>query len=183
MTGWFDAAEALIRRCENVAMVVACIAFVAMVLTTASDVLLRYAFNSPLIWAYPVVVNYLIVILYFGAVSAAQRHGNHIGIELLTSRLPPRLKSLCAAFSAAAMLALCGLIAWCGVGVFWDSWVQNEVLSGVIAWPRWPSYLMVPLGFGLLSLRLLLQIARHVAAAIGLVAPLPLRAEVPVGVE
>src|ERR1700690_2378149 len=103
--------ERLIRAVEGLGMVIAGLAFASMVLTTAVDVVLRYVFNSPLIWAYPVITNYLIVLLYFCAVSATQRHRHHVGIELVTTRLPPRARALCAAGAEAAMLVFCMLIA------------------------------------------------------------------------
>jgi TRAP-type C4-dicarboxylate transport system permease small subunit len=164
---WLDALETMVRRCEDLGMAIAGIAFVAMVATTAVDVVLRYVFNSPLIWAYPVITNYLIVALYFCAVSATQRRRHHVGIEIVTRRLPPRLRGLCAAFADVAILIFCLVIAYCGAGLFWTAWAQNEVLPGIIAWPRWPSFLLVPMGFGLAVLRLLLQLRRDLMVAAG----------------
>jgi TRAP-type C4-dicarboxylate transport system permease small subunit len=166
---WLDR---VVSACENFGMVLAGIAFTSMVLISVVDVVLRYGFNSPLSWSYPVITSYLITLVYFASVSMTQRARNHIGIELVTRRLPPRTRAVVAVLASLAMLTFAMLVAGTGVSLFLSAWDNNEVLPGVISWPRWPSDLMVPIGFSLLALRLVIDTLRAVLAVFGR-GPLP----------
>ena len=43
---------------------------------------------------------------------------------------------------------------WMALLRTWDSYQGGDVLAGAIAWPTWVAYLPVPLGLGLILLRL-----------------------------
>lgn len=159
--------ESALRRFETMLMAIALIAFVAMVAITTADVGLRYAFNRPLSWAIPVTTNYLLAAVYFGAIATTQRERQNLGIDLVTRALPVRPRAACAALATAASLILCMLICAFTFSVFWEALIHNEAIPGIIAWPLWPSHLLVPLGFGAVCLRLALQLLQDVLAVVG----------------
>jgi TRAP-type C4-dicarboxylate transport system permease small subunit len=165
MGGALAAVDRSTRWLEDAAMTVAAIGLSAMALSTAIDVLMRYVFNSPLFWVYPVVTNYLVVFLFFGAVSGTQRVRHHIGVELIVRRLPPRWREALSAAVTTITLIFFLAAAYCGFGLFLEAWETNQALPGVVAWLRWPSYVVIPIGFGLLSLRLLVQILQSIVGA------------------
>ncbi|WP_158745192.1 TRAP transporter small permease subunit [Acidisphaera sp. L21] len=146
-------------------MVVAGVCFVAIVLITATDVTMRYAFNAPLIWAFELISDYLMVAIFFLAIATTQRVGQNIGVDILVRRLPPRLR--------AGMTALCQLLT---IGLFtgitvtnWpelsDAYFGGDVLAGAIPWPRWPTLALLVVGCAMLLLRLALQFAGNLLAA------------------
>lgn len=170
VTGQFDR---LVRALERLGQVVAILAFAAIVLVTTVDVAMRYLLNSPLIWAHPVITLYLVVALYFGSTALAQREHDNIRIEFLTARLGPRPRAAVAAVVGLPILGLVLLLAWLGWHEFREAWDKNMTTDGFIFWPIWASQIMVPLGFGLLTLRLVVQILQDLQVATGLTPPPP----------
>ncbi len=82
----------LLNMGENVLAYSAIIAtFVIMCLTTA-DVLGRYVFNRPIIGAYEITENYLMVSTVFLAVCYAYRGGSYIRVTFFLDRLPRQLR-------------------------------------------------------------------------------------------
>jgi TRAP-type C4-dicarboxylate transport system permease small subunit len=151
---------------DGLSMAIAGICFATIVLITATDVAMRYIFNAPLVWAYQLISNYLMVTVFFLALAATQRHGQNIGVDMVVRRLPERLRAGLAAICLLLMIVYIGLLAYAGWSVFIDAWTGGDVLAGVIAWPRWPGMLLVPVGSVLLLVRLLVELAANACAAI-----------------
>jgi len=152
---------------ERLGVAVAAVAFAAMMIVTVVDVVGRYALNSPLTWSFDLITAYLLVAGFFLAISATQANRQHINIDLIARSLPPRLRAalLAPAFATAVVFVL--VIAWAGTAGFLDAWNKNLVMDGVIPWPRWPTYLLVALGAGLLALRLTIDCLALVVTAAG----------------
>src|ERR671924_603633 len=86
MRPWLD-------RCERVVTLLSvAAAFTMMVLTTA-DAVGRYVLNRPILVAYEVTTNYLMVAAVFLAMPYAYRQGANIRVTFLVDRLrgTPRL--------------------------------------------------------------------------------------------
>lgn len=129
--------------------------FVMMILTTV-DAIMRYVFNHALIGAYTFTENYLMVIVAFLSMSYVMKLKGHIRIEFLTERMP---KSLAKWLNVIYLLAAAGFmfaVGYKSMHVTWEAYVRNYVATGVIPWPTWLSWVWVPLGAYLFTLRLLL---------------------------
>lgn len=166
-------AEAVLERIsrvlmwlERISMAIAGTCFVAIVVITAVDVALRYAFNAPLIWAYTLISDYLMVAVFFLTIAATQRQGQNIGVDMVVRRLPERLRAglaLGALVLVAVFIALMGSAGW---DVFTDAWANGDELAGTIPWPRWPALLLVPVGCVLLLLRIMVDLAANLVAVL-----------------
>ena len=157
----------LLLATERVSMTVAGVCFAAIAVITGVDVAMRYVFNAPLVWSYELISDYLMVAIFFLSIGATQRQGQHIGVDILTRRLPERLRSALACVTLLLMggyITLMGLAGWDN---FSEAWDNGDVLAGVIPWPRWPALVLVPLGCLLLLLRLIADLLGNVAAAGG----------------
>ena len=152
---------------ERLGIAIAAVAFAAMMIVTVIDVVGRYGLNSPLTWSFDLITAYLLVAGFFLAISATQANRQHISIDLIARSLPPRLRAtlLAPAFVMAVVFVL--VIAWSGTVGFLDAWNKNLVMDGVIPWPRWPTYLLVAVGAGLLGLRLIIDCLALVVTAAG----------------
>jgi C4-dicarboxylate transporter DctQ subunit len=130
----------------------------AMTLLTFLQVVLRYVFNSGLVWLLEATV-YLFGWLVLLGISNGVRTGSHIAVDVITKHLSPAAQKMAAL--AAAALSLC-YVALMLVG----SWtlVQRLYVFGNLAHdiplPRWILLSSLPIGFALLGLRI-------VQAAIG----------------
>ncbi|MCL4746393.1 MAG: TRAP transporter small permease [Burkholderiaceae bacterium] len=151
---------------ERIGLFVAGFAFAAMMLVTVVDVVLRYAFNSPLSWSFELISSYLMVGAFFLAVSATQARRQHVFVDLLARNFPERLRCVLAVPAGCAVILVFALIWWAGALNFWEAWQKSLVLDGLIPWPRWPTYLLIPIGLGLMLPRLALEVAGDALAAV-----------------
>lgn len=125
----------------------------AMTLLTFVQVILRFGFNSGLIWALE-ATTYLFGWLVLIGISMGVRTGSHIAVELLTDRLPPLLQKLVALATALLCLLYAGLMCY-------GSWTlvarlqEFGSLAHDIPLPRWVLLSSLPIGFALLGLRVL----------------------------
>lgn len=163
----FDICARTLTALEHASMLLAGACFVAVAVITGCDVAMRYVFDAPFDWSYVLISQYLMVVMLFLALGATQRVGQNIGVDILTRRLPERLRAALAAICLLLMVGYVWLIVQSGWGVFADAWSSGDVLAGAIPWPRWPALLLVPLGCFLLLFRLLLEFAGNLAAGFG----------------
>ncbi len=138
---------------------------VLMVLMTF-DTLLRYFFNSPILWAFDVDLFLLVAIVYFGLAYTQSQQG-HIRVDMVVSAVPTRAKLILEIGTRLAMLGLCALFAWAGWDGFWGALVRHEGTPGTIPLPLWPPKLLIPLAFLLMCLVLGKQIGDYVAMTMG----------------
>lgn len=118
------------------------------------------------------------VIVLFGA-SKTLRLNGHVRVDLLYGLLTPRgqvwLDLVCLALFLLPATALLAGMSWT---VFVESWRIGEVSSNAGGLVRWPVKLALPLGFGLLALQGLAEMARRAAMLSGAI-PLSVQYERP----
>ena len=152
----------LVTSVERVTGVVAAIALAAIMFIATGDVAMRYLFNKPFAWAYDLISLYLMVALFYLVVSGAYAHHAHVAVDILHSYMSERTRRLCEIVVAGLSLILFALIAWVGFNRAWTAFVENDIIAGAYEWPSWISVAFVPLGAGLLTLRLALHFIAHV---------------------
>ena len=140
-----DAAD----RLEEAFMVVA---LACMTLLTFVQVVLRYVFGTGLVWSLE-AVSYLFAWLVLLGMSYGARTQAHIAVDLVTSRLPPRVARGVALVALALALTYCVLMTY-GSVVFIDRLMALGTDAHDIPLPRWLLTSVMPLGFVLLAVRL-----------------------------
>ncbi len=88
----------------------------AMVLIVSAGVFWRYGLNSALSWSEE-LVRYLLVWISFLGATMATCQGAHIGISMLTDRLPERLQRAVALFVNLIVLVFLGVVLYQGVKI------------------------------------------------------------------
>lgn len=136
----------------------------------------RVFFNAPLS-GYVDWIEQLMPLIAILAVSYAQRDGTHIRMDLLVEHLRGRALWFFELVSVLLILFLIIFLIWGSWAHFtrsfdWNApWFSRDS-STDIALPLWPSKLIVPVAFGVLALRLLIQAYGYGRALIlGLEAP------------
>ena len=137
--------------------------FVIMLLVVA-DVFMRYVVGRPFSFTYDLIGLYLLAGVFFFTLSDALREHAHVGVDILLSRFSPAGRRLSEIVTALAGLFVFTLICKAGFERALDNFVEHDVLAGAIPWPTWISAALVPLGCGVLVLRLLLQLIGHVVS-------------------
>jgi TRAP-type C4-dicarboxylate transport system permease small subunit len=115
-------------------------------LVTSYDVVLRYIFNSPTVWAVPVSGAILLWSTLLLA-SWVLREDQHVKMDLILERLQPRRKALTNCATSVLGIAACIIILWKGIAITWHAFYKGEVESiGMFALPSWVVLLGIPLG-------------------------------------
>lgn len=141
---------------ENAAAIVAGVFMaLAMVLTTA-DALMRYLFNTPLAFQFYFTANYLLVGMILMALPWGYRTGGYIRVGIVTENIPDALRSLLFRTGLLISSAYLCLLAWKGGSYFLKAAMSGSVYIEEINWPVYLSWIWIPIGMGLLALRVLL---------------------------
>jgi TRAP-type transport system small permease protein len=101
-----------------------------MVAVVSAQVFMRYALNSSIGWA-DEVSRLMFVWSIFLAIPLGIRLGAHIGIEMLTARLPAPVRDLLARAVALLGAALMALVCYEAAVITWDQW--DEQMASVNA--------------------------------------------------
>ncbi|MGR7994322.1 MULTISPECIES: TRAP transporter small permease [unclassified Xanthobacter] len=135
--------------------------FIIMLIVIA-DVLLRYALHMPLAWSYDVISLYLMVGMFFFAISDTLRVGGHVGIDVFQPYLPSTVRHVGEAIGYLAAAFLTGMMAQLAFFRGLSAWQNEEMLSGAYLWPTWIAQVPVVVGTAMIALRCLLLAATHV---------------------
>ena len=91
-------------------------------------------------------------------------HSEHVRIDVLNSRLPKKAQVWIDIIGFAFFLTpLCLLVLWLGVPMLIDKYASGEVSPNAGGLVRWPVWLALPLGFGLLLLQGWSELIKRIA--------------------
>ncbi|GAA1096498.1 TRAP transporter small permease subunit [Nocardiopsis composta] len=170
MTGRSDAAGRVRRavtRVEEAMMALAIAALAAMLVLMGAEVLMRYAFARPLGWSVAFIQDYLMVGMFYLGLSATYRTGAHVSVDVVYERLGPRVRLILDLLGQVLAFALFALVFYAGAETVREAVATNEIPppgGGPLSWPSWTSYVLVPLGSGVLLLRLAATALTHRSA-------------------
>jgi TRAP-type C4-dicarboxylate transport system permease small subunit len=140
------------------------------------DVFMRYVVGRPFSFTYDLVGVYLMTGVFFLVLSHAQAANANVAVDILVGKFSEPMRRVADIVACLAGGSVFALIAIVGFDRAWDSYQSSDVLAGVIPWPVWVSAALVPLGSGVLVLRLLLTACGHLASLLTgrALIPLPL---------
>ncbi|MBI3710458.1 MAG: TRAP transporter small permease [Proteobacteria bacterium] len=153
---------AAIRRLTDAAMAVAAASVLFSLALVCYSVLMRYFANRPVPWV-DEMVGYVLVASVMFAIAEALRKGEHIGVDILTERLPPRARRAIYVLGMVAVAVTAGALVVEG----WTTAAFSKMLGirsiGYLATPIWIVQAMVPIGGALLLLAALAELVRVAA--------------------
>jgi len=124
----------------------------AMTLLTFVQVVLRYVFDSGLIWALE-ATTYLFGWLVLVGISIGVRTNSHIAVDLVSARHPPAAQRILSLIAVALCLIYVAMMSYGS----WELTAQLRAFGSLahdIPLPRWVLLASLPLGFALLGVRL-----------------------------
>jgi len=135
-----------------------------MMLHISADVVGRYFFNSPLPATIAIVSNYYMVIATFIPLALAQKRDMHISVEVVMQLFPQGVQRHAYHLARVYSGAIFALLTY-------TSWIQAETKRSAGTYvmelgfkvPVWPGYYLLPIGFGLITLVLVYQLAVYVS--------------------
>ncbi|MEM1345077.1 MAG: TRAP transporter small permease [Pseudomonadota bacterium] len=146
---------ALIRALAGIAAVL----FAAAGAMLTYEVVARYFFTAPTIWAAELSQLCLIwgTLLAMAWALDARRH---IAVDAVAGLLPDGLRRITEAAAMLAVAAFSAVVAWHGYAIFATSFARGRTTGSMLDLPAWLTELAVPLGFGLLGVQALIEIGR-----------------------
>ena len=150
MRRWLDG-------CEWVFTLAAAVATVGMMLLTTADAAGRYLLNRPILAAYELTTNYLMVATVFLAMPYAYRQGANIRVTFLADRLRGRTRLLVNHAVQVVSIVYCTAL----VVATWRQ-TRHMLATGTtfvtFDIPLWPAHLLVFLGLLLTTIYLVVDL-------------------------
>lgn len=157
--------DGLLKRAEGFLSNIAALMLFLIMLIVAVDVAMRYFLHAPLTWSYDLVSMYLMVGVFFFALSDTLAHDEHVCVDILHKYMPRRLRHFTEALGYACAIVVFAAIVWISADRTIDSFAAGEVSAGAIPWPMWLSIVAAPIGAGLMLLRMVFRLIGHTASA------------------
>ena len=139
------------------------IAMVLMMFLTAADVILRYIFKSPILFAGEITELSLAVCVSLG-LSFCAIEKNHVSVDILTGKLPKRVLAIFDCFTGLITIVFFILIVWRSF-VHMDYFSSNRITTMTLLIPVYPFVGIVGIGFALFTLVLLMDLVDSVFGA------------------
>lgn len=162
MSNLFKTVDAISRVLSRVAELVTLVLVASMIY----EVVARYVFSAPTLWAFDISYMCTGTLFVLGA-AYALREDAHVRIDFLATRMPVRLRQMVEAFVFILLLTpIYGGLSWFAVKRAWRAFATSEV-EMVSPWAPlvWPFYSLLAIGLIALTLQLLVQGLRALSGA------------------
>lgn len=149
----------VISSVSRIACVIGAVLMAATGVMLTYEVIARYFFIRPTIWAAELSQLCLIwgCLLAMAHLLTLRRH---ITVNAVTTLLPRAAQKLCAVFALAVVIAFSAIVAFWGFDIFHDSFVRGRTTGSLLNLPVWIAEAAVPVGFGLLALQGIVEMLR-----------------------
>lgn len=138
---------------------VAGLAVLLMMFHVMVDVLGKYLFNAPLPGTAEVVAAYYMIGAVFLPLAWVEVSGGSIVVEVIYEKVPERAQKVMLILADVVSAIYYSVLAWFSWGVAVHAWRINETVDGIWRVTTWPAKFLLPFGFGLVVVVLLMRIA------------------------
>jgi len=132
--------EAVLEKIDSITKIfywLGIIALGALFLLVFADVFARFAFNSP-IRGTAEISEYLLLGVAFLPLGFAQLRGQHVRVELLLTRLPPRLKNVTLIITLLVTLIFLAIMTWQLGKTAYSDWIMKTTTGQTaLSLPVW----------------------------------------------
>ena len=149
--------DSVFRPLESAAAIVGGLMMVLAMTLMTLDACMRYVFTSPIEIAPRLIEFSLMVGMFSMPLAWGFRTGGYIRIIAGIAMLPALVRNFILRAGLLVSSAYVGGLTWTSWVHFFDAWRSGEVYVGVLDWSVAWSWIWVPLGLGLLAVRLILM--------------------------
>jgi TRAP-type C4-dicarboxylate transport system permease small subunit len=122
------------------------------------DVVGKYAFNAPFPGTAEIVANYYMIGCVFLPLAWVEATGGSIVVEIIYDVVPARAQRVMLLLADLVSAAYYAVLAWFSWDVAQRAFRINESVDGIWRITTWPAKFVLPFGFGLVVVILLLRI-------------------------
>ncbi|HUU65585.1 MAG TPA: TRAP transporter small permease [Dehalococcoidales bacterium] len=136
----------------------------AIMVLTASDVILRYVFNRPIVGSFDLTEYMMAIVVSFSLAYCAFFKG-HVSVDIVVSRLPRRAQAVIDGITGLLGIILFSLITWQSF-VYMKLLFDSGLKSTVLLIPRFPFAGLVCLGSAFLTVVLVADFLEFLSRAV-----------------
>ena len=140
----------VVERCNTALGMVSGLGVLAMGIILSYEVVARYFFNAPTIWAQE-TATYLYMWTMLAAASYTLQEGKHVHVDLLIERASPRVRHLLAALTGAIGAVFCAVVAIQAYEMIAATVRFGKVSATPLRVPLWIPQSALLMGFVLLA--------------------------------
>ena len=142
---------------ETALLVGSVITILFVMLSVSAEVVMRYAFNSP-IPGHLEGSELLMPVIVFLAISYTQATHGHVGMDLALDAIAPARRRYAEMATLLVTIFVCAILAYFSFKNVYQLWIYDDVTMTPPYYRTWPSAAAIPLGYGMISLRMFLQV-------------------------
>ncbi len=140
------------RRVAQATSIAASLLLFAIGVMLTYEVVARYFFNAPTIWAEELSRLAMIWAVFLGS-AALLRSGEHIRVTVIIDRLGTKGRAVMDVVALVFVAVISGYVAWYGAPIAWNSFERGRTVGSMLDLPSWVSQVSVPLGFALVAVQ------------------------------
>ena len=133
--------------------------FVASGAMLTYEVLARYIFVRPTIWAAELSQ---LCLIWGGMLGMAWilKSNRHVAVDAFTDTLSPGGKRISQMIAMGFVAFFSAVVTWKGGLIFWDSFERGRTTGSLLDLPSWVAELAIPVGFALLFIQALIDFGK-----------------------
>ena len=143
----------LIQRINFYVCIVGMCLLIPLMLLTTTDVMGRKFLSKTIPGSFELSEYILAVFILLGAAYTQQVKG-HVGVDFITSKLSPRVRTICQIITTFLSLFIIAIL----IGYGWLEGIRERTVSDMLRIPQYPFRLLVAVGGFLLWLELLIDL-------------------------
>lgn len=117
---------------------------VIIMLCTTIEVVLRYVFNSPTMWVWPVNRQIFGVYILFAGIYAMAKNA-HIRIDVIYNRFTKRGRKIASLLALLSFVCFIVVLIWQSAWMGQNSFMMKETAHGAFRIPLYPLKLLIPI--------------------------------------
>jgi len=147
--------------CCNFAHLMGEIVNALLLLIITYEVVARYVFNNPPIWAEEISC-YLFIFMVWIPLGGILKGNHNIALDIVINKISPKNKNRVELINLFVGLLFCFILAWYGVKYSFFQYSFDFRSSTLLAVPLWIPYLIIPFGAFLISLQYVVKITKNI---------------------
>jgi len=139
---------------------------IVMLLIGTYEVVARYVFHSPTIWAWEINEHLLCLFLSMAG-GYTLLLGRHVSVDIFYSRLSVRARAIMDLVTWPIFFLVCILVIWEGTAAAMVATAKREYVISSLRSPAYPDRWMIPIGATLLLLQGVVKYLKDIATVTG----------------
>ncbi len=150
----------IVKPVNTVASSAGMVCLAVMMFLTATDVILRYSLNKPIMGSYE-LIQFLMVVTVAVGLAYCGLEKAHVTIDIITSRMPRRARAVVDSITGLLGLIVAALMTW-QLSIYIGMLQKSQLTSTVLLIPIYPFVAVVAFGVALYCVVLVLHLLEFI---------------------